>query len=111
MFQSNQKRLFEELDGNNKNDTVIPNAEESKEFWNNIWGKSMKHNTETTWLEDLKEEYESKPKQYDIIITRKRLQKQIRKMSNWKAPGPDGLQVFWMKNFTSLQERIFLHLN
>ena len=40
MFQSNQKRLFAELDGNNKNDTVIPDAEESKEFWNNIWGKS-----------------------------------------------------------------------
>ena len=25
-------------------------------------------------------------------------------MSNWKAPGPDCVQSFWLKNFKSIQE-------
>ena len=27
----------------------------------------------------------------------------IRKMANWKAPGPDGVGGFWLKKFPSLQ--------
>ena len=111
MFQSNQKRLFEELDGNTRNETVVPDAEESREFWNNIWGKSTKHNSEAQWLEDIKEEYSNKPKQADIVINKKKLHHQISKMPNWKAPGPDGLQGFWLKNFTSLRDRICQQLN
>ncbi len=111
MFQSNQKRLFEELDGNTRNDTIVPDAEESKEFWNGIWGKSTKHNTNAKWLQDMKEEYKNKPKQEDIKIDRKMLDNQIRKMPNWKAPGPDGLQGFWLKTFTSIRERMCHQLN
>ena len=36
--------------------------------------------------------------------------KQLRKIANWKAPGPDGLQGFWFKSFTSYIERITLQL-
>ena len=28
------------------------------------------------------------------------------RMTNWKAPGMDGVQVFWLKKLTSLYERI-----
>ena len=31
-------------------------------------------------------------------------------MANWKAPGPDGLQGFWLKSFTPCIERIALQL-
>ena len=27
-------------------------------------------------------------------------------MANWKAPGPDGVQGFWLKKLTSLHDRI-----
>ncbi|XP_063599561.1 uncharacterized protein LOC134775881 [Penaeus indicus] len=111
MFQSNQKGLFEELEGNISNETVVPDAEESRKFWNNIWGKSTKRNTEAEWLQDLKDEYTNKPKQADIVINKKMLDNQMRKMPNWKAPGPHGLQGFWLKNFTSLRERICQQLN
>ena len=30
-------------------------------------------------------------------------------MSNWKSPGPDLVQGFWFKNFSSLQGRVRLH--
>ena len=31
-------------------------------------------------------------------------------MSNWKSPGPDLVQGFWSKNFSSLHERVRLQL-
>ena len=32
--------------------------------------------------------------------------KQLEKMKSWKAPGPDGLQEYWIKAFRSGHERI-----
>ena len=31
-------------------------------------------------------------------------------MSNWKSPGPDLIQIFWLKNFSSLHERVRLQV-
>ena len=31
---------------------------------------------------------------------------QLRKMPNWKAPGLDGIQGFWLKMFTSQHQRL-----
>ena len=31
-------------------------------------------------------------------------------MPNWKSPGPDLVQGFWLKNFSSLRERVRLQL-
>ena len=31
-------------------------------------------------------------------------------MPNWKSPGPDLVQGFWLKNFSSLHERVRLQL-
>ena len=33
------------------------------------------------------------------------------KMPNWKAPGPDLVQGFWLKDFRSLHERLCGQLN
>ena len=50
-------------------------------------------------------------KQENIDLTVNIIEKQLRKMPNWKSPGPDGLQGYWIKNFTSLKERITSQLN
>ena len=53
MFKTNQKRLFEEMEGIGRNNDFIPDAEESRELWNRIWGKSVKHNDNAEWLKQL----------------------------------------------------------
>ena len=42
LFESNQKKLFDELDGVER-ETVVPDAEESTCFWSDIWDKQVKH--------------------------------------------------------------------
>ena len=61
------------------------------------------------WLQDLRSEVNIK-KQKKIDITTGILKKILGKMSNWKSPGPDLFQGFWLKNFSSLGERVRLQL-
>ena len=49
-------------------------------------------------------------KQEKIDITTGSLKKILVRMPNWKSPGPDLVQGFWVKNFSSLHERVRLQL-
>lgn len=45
-------------------------------------------------------------KQEDLVIGAADVQAGVRRMTNWRAPGPDGIQGFWFKKFPSLHDRI-----
>ena len=49
-------------------------------------------------------------KQEKIYITTESLKKILGRMPNWKSPGPDLVQGFWLKKFSSLHERVRLQL-
>ena len=44
-----------------------------------------------------------KNKQVQVQISQEKLKKILKMVLIWKVPGPDGVQEFWRKNFTSLQ--------
>ena len=46
-----------------------------------------------------------------ITITDKEVKALLKKFPNWKAPGPDGVQGYWLKNFVSLHSKLAEHLN
>ena len=48
-------------------------------------------------------------KQGNIKITVESMPKRVSGMSNWRAPGPDGVQGFWLKKLTNLHERVTKH--
>ena len=50
-------------------------------------------------------------KQTDFVITSERLRKQVNKLSNWKSPGSDGVQGYWIKNIKSLHHKISAMFN
>ena len=45
-------------------------------------------------------------KQEKVDITKESLKKILGGMSNWKTSGPDLVQGFWVKNFSSLHGRV-----
>ena len=47
----------------------------------------------------------------DMEITEEMVKKQCRKLPNWKAPGRDGVQGYWIKKLSSLHGRIANQLN
>ena len=84
-------------------------AEESKQFWGKIWSQSADHKKGAKWLQNLRNEVNVE-KQEKIDITTGCLKKILGRMPNWKPLGPDLVQRFWLKNFSSLHERVRLQL-
>ena len=68
------------------------------------------HKTDAEWLEELKQE-KNDIVQNDIRITKEMVSVQCRKIPNWKAAGPDGVQGYWLKNLTSLHQMISVQLD
>ena len=73
-----------------------------KKIWE-TYGVSW-YNRDAKWSKDLQSEV-SFTKQDKVHITKERLKKILGRMPNWKSPGPDLVEGFWLKNFSSLQGR------
>ena len=58
---------------------------------------------------EVKEEYRAVRVQEYVKIDLNIVKSQLRKMANWKAPGPDGVHGFWIKEFTKMHENIAEH--
>ena len=110
MYQSNQKRLFERLENKERSNEVSPEAQENKKFWSDIWDNPASHNEQAKWLKNIETDLINVKRQDEIVINLSMVRKQLKKMPNWKSPGPDGLQGYWVKNFTSCHERLALQL-
>ena len=93
MFETDQKKVYEELNGEFNGESVVPDAEDSKSFWNGIWGLEKEHNRIAEWLEGLKGERDY-DQQEALEISEVMVKKQCKKIPNWKAPGWDGVQGF-----------------
>ena len=62
----------------------------------------INHNTRE--LEELKEGPKAET-HTDLLKTT------LKKVSNWKTPGNDGIHGFWFKKFTSIHDRLTLEMN
>ena len=110
LFENNQRQFYRELDEEEERcDDDQPVAEESKQFWGNIWSQSADHKKDAKWLQDLRNEVNVK-KQENIDITTGSFKKILGRMPNWKSPVSDLVQGFWLKSFSSLHERVRLQL-
>ena len=67
LFESNKKRLFNELEGAQR-ESVIPDAEESRRFCSNIWDQAVTHRENTDWLRTVRNELGELTVQDDIHI-------------------------------------------
>ena len=107
MFQSDQKKFYTEI--NNGQGTefekVIPDADESIKFWSEIWDNEIEHNREPEWLDEVKQKT-GHLNQEDLKINEEDIKKQCKKISNWKAPGLDEVEGYWIKRITSCHQRI-----
>ena len=103
LFECNQKRLFEELEGNEKSSDVTPVEETCQNIWGGIWEEKVKHNAEAECLQDLKNELDALGRQGEVKISAPMIKKQLRKIvPNCKYVGPDGMHGYWLKKFTVL---------
>ena len=105
-FKNNQENFYRELNsrGRNYEMTEVPDKKEAREFGGNIWGERKQNRKNTEFLKNFKRDFEYKEEKEEVEITPEKIKKILRKMSNWKAPGPDCVLSFWLKIFKSIQE-------
>ena len=71
----------------------IPDAIETRTFWNEIWEKEIEHNHRAEWIKSVEKEVDDKTQQQrNCSISIKSFRRQLSKTSNWKSSGPDGVQ-------------------
>ena len=103
LFRNNQKQLFKELRGGTDGATgEVPDADESKLFWEGIWSVEKEHNDEASWLGNVREQMKGVKKMDDVVVELEGVKRGIGRLSNWKAPGRDQVRGFWFKKLTSL---------
>lgn len=111
LFKNNQSQLYKELGGRAQNEPAqTPDAEASTQFWKGIWEVEKRHNEGAAWLGEVRGLMRGVDEQENVTITTSDVVSGIRKMANWKAPGPDGVRGFWFKRFVSLHGGIAMCL-
>ena len=111
IFSVDQKKIYKKLNGGEARTNEVPDAEESRRFWVDIWTMEKEHNKGAEWLSELKDEVKGRHSQEGVTISIENVTKQAKKMPNWKSPGKDGVQGYWIKNLTNLHDRIADQLN
>ena len=88
------RKIYQELDGRSSILNKAPDAQETSDFWSNIWLTPGNLNENASWLPKTKERLGEIDKQEDIRIIVENVKTAMRKMTNWKAPGPDCVQGY-----------------
>ena len=79
---------------------------EAQTFWRGAWSERKEHHKDAQWLKDAKKELEQDEGQDKIDTTKGKMMGVMRKIPNWKAPNPDNLQGYWLKNLTPLHDTL-----
>ena len=109
-FQNNERKFYQQLGGHDTKTYLQSDTRETERFGTKIW-KPKKHNEKAEWINDMTRELEGLEEGPKTEIHIELLKKTLKKISNWKTPGHDGIHGFWFKKFTSIHERLALEMN
>ena len=73
-----------------------------QKYWGGLFGDRAKHNDDADWIKEEEEEMEAKLKAVWVDVTVDQIRLTTAKLSNWKSPGLDQVQNFWLKYLTAL---------
>jgi hypothetical protein len=82
---------------------IAPGKEEVENFCREIYGKKFSHNEEACWIKD---QCQRSPSMEWSPICEKDFEEELRTTLNWKAPGRDQIQNFWLKQLSATHKHI-----
>ena len=73
-FRNNEGRFYKQIDESEEGEEIIiPDAQEAKTFWTDIWGQEMEHDNDVTWLRESKKDMNEKNKQARVEILQEKI--------------------------------------
>ena len=70
-----------------------------------------KHNEKSEWMNNMTRKLEGLEEGPKAEIHTDLLKTTLKKTSNWKTSGHDGIHAFWFKKFISIHNRLALEMN
>ena len=103
LYNYNQKAYFSKLrNGDEKVVEKPPSVEGIQKYWGGLFGNQAKHNKEAEWLAKEREEVKEVEESPWGTLTTELISNKCKKLANWKSPGLDQVQNFWIKKLVSL---------
>lgn len=109
-FRFNQKSFYRALSEAGQSSGSPPDQNTMAAFWSEIWSQPKNH-TEEYWLQQEVDRVQNVPQMAPIEIFPRDIEMALKNMGNWKAPGLDGIHVYWWKNFTKSHSVLAFQLN
>ena len=107
LFAAGQHKFYTYLSSAAKDNTnITPNNEDVVKFWTSLWSDDTPHNELACWVRQVAGDLQDMTPQECIHISISMVSSTACKLSNWRAPGPDGIHTFWIKHLSSLHPRL-----
>jgi len=108
LFSHNEKRFYFSLEDNKSLSYPDPDISELQEFWKCIFEKQSRASLQSVWLDELNSSLYSDKTfvMEDPVLDTHCFVSCLKRSRNWAAPGPDGVQGFWIKRFPSLHDSL-----
>ena len=111
VFNNDAKRFYREIGKNTISVDNPPEAEEVKDFWNNIWGEERSFNEEATWIKREEERVKDLEHQDWEEISVEEICVALGKTHKWKSPGIDKIPNFWLNSLSAIHEPLTSFIN
>ncbi|CAG5016602.1 unnamed protein product [Parnassius apollo] len=99
LLQSDQKRLFKSLERPEVCGAgPEPDQADTIAFWRGLWSEPINY-SEGSWIEVVTTQGASVTPMNPITITPEDVAEAVRRAPNWKRPGLDRLNHYWLKGF------------
>ena len=72
-FKNNEGGFYKPLNSEGEQgECEVPDANEAKQFWSDMWSTEIEHNREAEWLDDFKMKMNAGPRQAEVNVTERK---------------------------------------
>ena len=104
VFKEDTKKFYRNLGMKNIEAREPPSMAEAETYWESPWGEEAEHNERAEWLRRVQKRKVSHIDWVPIQITE--ITSYLSKAHNWKSPGNDQIQNYWLKAFPATYRHI-----
>ena len=112
LFQRDARRFYRELGKQTIQITSPPSESEIEQYWGDILETEVCHNKSAFWLRrQIDGEMSQTAEQQWQPISDNEVTMCLKRMGNWKSPGPDQVYGFWVKRIICLHSDLTQNYN
>ena len=110
-FLNNERKFSQQFGGSDTKTYQQPDVKETERFWTKKIWQPKKHNENAEWIKNIARELVELEEGSKTEIYFDLLKITLKRISNWKAPGHEGIHSFWFRKITSIHGRLALEMN